>query len=138
MNVPGSTLPVFTFGGLGDNGQCGIYVSENGVVRKVIDTNTPIPDRAENFNWEHRKLVETLFSYDDGGVLFEGWREGYAGVFSARADGEIIKLIDVNDTFEGKAIANAYIDCASIAGNRAGVWVQFGRWNGGDLHHDRA
>lgn len=116
----------FAFEGLGDAGQRGIYVSENGVIRKLIDTNTPIPGGSGNFSWEHRALVDSLFAYDDGSVLFEGFgANDYRGIFYAGPDGEIVKLVDINDVLDGKAVAEAFIDRGSLDGGRAGVWVQF-------------
>jgi hypothetical protein len=117
----------FAVEGRGANGQRGIYVfDENGVVRTVMDTNTPIPGGSGNFNWEHRNLVNTLFSCDNGGVLFEGFgANDYEGIFYAGPVGRIIKLIDRNDVFDGKAVDRAFIDRASLDGGLAGIWVQF-------------
>ena len=116
----------FAFEGLGAGGQRGIYASEDGVLRKVVDGNTPIPGGSGNFSWEHRNLVDTLLSYDDGGVLFEGFgANDYSGIFYAAPDGTVMKLIDGGDVLDGKAVASAFIDRGSLDGGRAGVWVQF-------------
>jgi hypothetical protein len=93
------TSVVFT--AIDSNDRSGIYRWDNGVISKVVDTNTPIPGRSDNFT------VVGLPSISGGQVAFAGWGPGVDGLF-LYSGGQVLPVasafIDISapSLFEGQ------------------------------------
>lgn len=97
----------------GQAGPHGIYVDDGGILRVVADQNTPIPEGSGNFG------TFAELSLHAGKVAFwgsntQGTQQGIYTDF----DGPLTKVIDLNDTLDGKVITTFRTGDGSLSANQ--------------------
>ena len=150
--IPGTTSTIFdslsepsidngaaVFGGSDASGNEGIYTDLGGTLRVVADESTTVPGRFETF--VGFDLNDT--SIEGSTIIFEGDFDisiasiiglgdveasgfsGETGLF-LELNGNLVKLIDTNDTLDGKSITdlNIHIDGA-ISGDKVAFSASF-------------
>ncbi|HEY8239924.1 MAG TPA: hypothetical protein VIH35_00675 [Kiritimatiellia bacterium] len=123
------------FGGLGSNGQRGIYLNRTGTLTRIADTNTPIPGGTGTFS-----ATFNFASTDNGHAAFRGTGSGgQAGIYGW--DGlAMTNLADLTTSIpDGSGTFTNYgdpsLDRGIVAfqgmgtGNQMGIYV----WKGGTL-----
>ena len=89
------------FFGEGSNNQRGLYLSTDGVLSIVADTNTLIPNGTGNFS-----DFDSVGSLNGGNVAFLGYGSGdQVGIYLYTA-GMLDKIIDANNILDGKEIVD--------------------------------
>ncbi len=132
MSIPGESslfmgfsAPVVSdsavaFGAAGSGGEVGIYSDASGSLSVVADNMTPIPDGDGNFTG-----FDDLISHQDGNVAFRAFgSDGQEGVYLFY-DGSLMKLVDLDDLLDGKAIDGFDVLRGSLAGDGAVFHVEF-------------
>jgi hypothetical protein len=83
-----------------------------GSLNIVVDFDTPIPDGMGNFSGFLGGP-----SLDDGNVAFNGGQHPGDGIYSY-SSGSLMKVIDITDTLDGKALSALRLDRDSLSGNQ--------------------
>lgn len=91
------------FHGIGIDGQEGIYISTDGALSIVANTNTPIPGGTGTFTH-----FGSFPSMDDGNIVFRGiGSDGQMGIY-ANIGGELLAIIDLNSMLDGKNLSGVW------------------------------
>jgi hypothetical protein len=107
------------FVGLGTDGQWGVYGYESGVLGAVADTATAIPGAADRF------INFQTASMDFGNVAFVAQNSlGQPGLY-LRYAGTLHKVVDLNDTLDGRQLAWISIGAEALSGGRVAFSVVF-------------
>ena len=104
------------------SGLTGLFRRSSGGAVRVADASTPIPDGGgAAFSGFGNHAI------DRGVVVFEGiGAPGSAVGLYAEAGGELVKIIDLGDSLDGKTPAELEISREAISENRVAFWARFG------------
>ena len=128
-NQPGSvesfstfSVPVISgqqvaFRGVGDF--AGIYVGDGGPLTVIAQTGDAAPGGSTFIGFAQN------VSIDDGRVAFSGSGSGFIGLFVSDGPSGLCRVIDINDTLEGKDITQLFMGRDSYAGGRLGFLAVF-------------
>lgn len=110
--LDGENLAFVAFGQLA---RSAIYDKQQGILRVVADIHMQIPGRPWNFD-----TFEPFISYEGGNLVF--WSRAappnpYQGIF-ARYAGRIVKVIDSDDTLDGRDIMFLTFGPRALSGHR--------------------
>ncbi len=120
-SIDGENLAFMAMGP--NSSRAGIYSKTGRTLRVVADTQTAIPGRSANFS-----QFEPLVSLDGGNVVFWGRHltssSSYSGIF-AYYSGGLVKVIDTEDTLEGKTISFLSFGPQALSGTQVVFKVTF-------------
>lgn len=97
----------------------GIYMGSGGALTKVVDENTAAPGGTQTYN-EFFNL-----SMDNGHVAFEGFVSTFQWGLYVDSGGELFKIGERNDFFDGKTIHDIGIGTGAMNGDELAFWVRF-------------
>lgn len=140
--APGSTfLDVYTATVADDDGTVvffgrdaatrGIYAVRDGVMQRIVDNTTLLPDGSKPFGSFGRFFDNVTFAYNNGVLLFEGYdyftpnNNVLHGLYVATLDGDVYKLLSPGQEFDGKTIDYWQIGSDSLDSNNVGLSVHF-------------
>jgi hypothetical protein len=112
-------------GGPADFSSAGIYGFIGGSYVKLVDSSTSLPEGGGNFNLNG--FLGSGFSYDNGNLLFVGSDSSFNPAVYAIYQGELLRIIGRNDSFDGETVSNlniSFVDQA-ISGNQFVVSLFF-------------
>jgi hypothetical protein len=123
--LDGENLAFVAFGQLA---RSAIYDKQQGSLRVVVDNYTQIPGRSWNFD-----TFEPFISYEGGNLVF--WSRAappnpYEGIF-ARYAGRIVKVIDNDDTLDGRDIMFLTFGPRALSGHRIAFKAVFSDFSQG-------
>lgn len=106
--------------------QEGIYLQNGSSLSVIADTNTPIPDGTGNFSG----FMYNPPAIDNSNVAFMGYgSNSQAGIYTTLG-GTLSKVIDINDTLDGKtfrpfSFSSASIGYQGLSGNQLAFLAEF-------------
>jgi hypothetical protein len=107
----------------------GIYAVRNGVIQKIVDNTTLVPDGSKAFGSFGFFFDEVEFAYNNGVLLFEGYdyftpnNSVLHGLYLATLEGEVHQLLVPGQVFDGKVIDYWEIGRDSLHTNGIGLSV---------------
>jgi hypothetical protein len=106
----------------------GIFARIGSAMQIVADRSTPVPDRGVNF-----LQFEPFTAIERRNVVFWGRPDpgiSFAGIY-VRFFGELMKVIETDDTLEGRDVAFVTFGPQAISGNRVAFKVTFSDFSQG-------
>jgi len=128
-SFPGNGTVLFGFNPSIHNGAIAFLVGGNGIYIATIEgsitpvalVGTPIPGGTGNFT----HLDGDSPSHRDGSVAFRGFGlAGQEGIY-ASIGGSLTKVIDLNDSLDGKTLTHLFLGYEAVSGNQIVFAVQF-------------
>ena len=115
---------VTAFYGEGESGQSGIYVEEGGVLKKVADETTPIPQGTGSFTeFENSTAISRMEPGDEIVAFLGRGQDGQEGIYKRTGSG-LCKVADKNTLIPGGSGNFAEFGASfSISGGNVAFWA---------------